>query len=90
MTRNFETGKMESRPCTEFCMTCDVCDGKQQHVPQAESSQNMTDIDCYGLSQTQCNLNSNCFYCISKSNSDDYNCKNHPDHPKIGVCDKKM
>ena len=30
---------MRARPCTEFCMTCPVCEGKQLHRPDAVNSQ---------------------------------------------------
>ena len=80
---------MKPRPCTEFCMTCPVCEGKQLYRPDAVNSQKMSDVDCYGLSQTQCNLNSNCFYCISQNQSDKYTCAPHPSQDGVGICDKR-
>ena len=31
----------------------------------------------------------NCFYCISQNQSDDYSCAPHPSQPNVGICDKK-
>ena len=50
----------------------------------------MSDIDCYGLSQTQCNTNPNCFYCISQSTNQNFECQPpSASHPDIGICEKR-
>lgn len=84
--------------CTQQCIGCPACEGKHHVIPGQVTFPAMSDIDCYNLSQTACNMNDKCFYCISGRSSDNYSCSQHPEHPgvpndpsnpKIGICDKK-
>ena len=77
------------RDCVKPCMKCDGCKGKPEYKPSSQEPQSMSDIECHKLSQTSCNLNSKCFYCISTSKNENYDCNAHPKFGSIGLCETK-